>query len=332
MLSAVPCVWRIHIPGVVGMKCEHADVRRGTIYSREHGVAFKTDCGDRRSCPAARKRWSRGMRDRFELVQYFRTPDLWTFTARTQEQDALRLARRKVQLGQGESYEGWAPYFMWQAQDRGVINRENLKIFNDALENVVQAVRRQSERESQPGYHQTRHAAMLRRKYGTHHVARGRPGAALRLRVREAGELHGRLHAHAASDFDYLDKRWLQDVCFRCGLGYCQYERKETRTLRSAARFSGPRVRASTIAHYLSKYLTTADDAPWPWPRHARLVSAARKVLPLRQSKPGWCFTWQSVARVAVEQLGAVEVDAEVDSYSAPADPQNRVHAPPLAA
>lgn len=38
---------------------------------------------------------------------------------------------------------------------------------------------------------------------------------------------------------------------------------------------------------------------------HARLVSAARKVIPLPPRKPGWAFTPRSVAGVAVDLLGA---------------------------
>jgi hypothetical protein len=168
---------------------------------------------------------------------------------------------------------------------------------------------------------------MLRNRYGTDRVARGRPGAALRIRVREAGEAHGRLHAHAASDFDYLDKRWLDDHCRRCGLGFCQFERKETQTMRAAARFSGRAVRSRTIGLYLSKYLSIPDDRRWPWPMHARLVSSARKVIPLRPPKPGWAFTPRSVALVAVDELGAVAVDVEARFYSRDGDPTNCLRA-----
>ena len=322
--------------------CTHEGAR--TLYNVERGIAFRADCGDRRVCVAARHRRNREMRERLSLVDYLRTPDLWTFTARTREQDALVLARMLIRERRrrgepvNETAERLAPLVMYRAQDRGVINRENLALFNRALERVVRAVARQAERERQPGYHHTRHAAMLRNRYGTDRVANGRPGASLRIRVREAGELHGRLHAHAASDFDYLDKHWLDDHCRRCGLGFCQFERPETKTLHAAARFSGRAVRSRTIGHYLSKYLSMPDARRWPWPTHARLVSSARKDIPLRPRKPGWAFTPQSVAGVAVDHLGAVAVDADARFYSRDRDPTNRrlrakaERAPPAAA
>jgi hypothetical protein len=318
--------------------CTHEGAR--TLYNVERGIAFRADCGDRRVCVAARNRRNREMRERLSLVDYLRTPDLWTFTARTREQDALIEARELIRerRRRGESVndtaERIAPLCMYRAEDRGVINRENLAIFNRALERVVRAVARQAERERHPGYRSTRHAAMLRNRYGNEHVARGRPGAALRIRVREAGELLGRLHAHAASDFDYLDKRWLDDHCRRCGLGFCEFERRNTKVMRAAARFSGRAVRSRTIGLYLSKYLSIPDDRRWPWPTHARLVSSARKVLPPRPPKPGWAFKPQSVAGVAVDLLGAVAVDVDVCFYSRDRDPTNRLleRGPPCAA
>jgi hypothetical protein len=293
--------------------CTHDGAR--TLYNGERGIAFRADCGDRARCPAARQRWRSQMRERLALVSYQRTPDLWTFTARTADQDAqFRATQRR----------GEAP------RDRGLLTKANLVDFNRGLERLVRAVERQSCRERQPGYARTRHAASLRKRFRSDRVARGRPGAALRIRVREVGELHGRVHAHAASDFDYLDKRWLQAVCFRCGLGFCEYERRESSELRRAAQFTGRAVRGRTIALYLSKYLSKqSDDAPWPWPRHARLVSAARGELPPRPTREGWSFTCSTVARVAIERLGAVAVDCDLAFYSRDADPTNRLRSPP---
>jgi hypothetical protein len=293
--------------------CTHDGAR--TLYNVERGIALKADCGDRARCPAARQRWRSQMRERLALVSYQRTPDLWTFTARTADQDAQF---------RGTQIRGEAPC------DRGLLTKANLADFNRGLERIVRAVERRSRRERQSGYARTRYAAFLRKRFGSDRVARGRPSAALRIRVREAGELHGRIHAHVASDFDYLDKRWLQAVCFRCGLGFCEYERRQSGELRRAARFSGRAVRGSTIALYLSKYLSKqSDEAPWRWPRHTRLVSAARGELPPRPTHQGWHFTWSTVALVAIDRLGAVEVDCSLSFYSRDADPTNRLRSPP---
>src|SRR6266851_7387274 len=74
--------------------CTHEGAR--TLYNTERGIAFRADCGDRRVCVAARHRRNREMRERLSLVDYLRTPDLWTFTARTREQDALIEARELI--------------------------------------------------------------------------------------------------------------------------------------------------------------------------------------------------------------------------------------------
>ena len=57
--------------------CTHEGAR--TLYNVERGIAFRADCGDRRVCVAARHRRNREMRERLSLVDYLRTPDLWTF-------------------------------------------------------------------------------------------------------------------------------------------------------------------------------------------------------------------------------------------------------------
>lgn len=304
--------------------CEHA--RTGALYNVERGIAFKADCGSRARCPVARRRWRSEMRERMSLVEYFRAPDLWTFTARTADQDALYLARRMRLVDVDAA--------LIEGRDRGAPTRENITLLNRGLERVVRRVARQIERQGRPGYMQSRHALELRARYGTARPVRGRPGAALHIRVREAGELHGRIHAHVASDFDFLNWQWLRDTCLACGLGHPQFERRESREMHRAARFSGRAVRSQTIGHYLSKYLSkTADDAPWPWPVRTRLVSAGlRRKLPPRVPRPGWSFAPTSVALVAVDRLGATCVDVNATFYSRAQDSTLPSRAPPSAA
>jgi hypothetical protein len=124
------------------------------------------------------------------------------------------------------------------------------------------------------------------------------------------GEL-GRQHIHVASDFDFLHKGWFQDVAWSSRLGFVQFSRDDNRRLRSAARFSGLRVRAATIAHYLSGYMgkTVDDEKPWPWPKKTRLVSSARGALPKRIPAPDVQVSWKSVRQIAIEELGAPETD-----------------------
>ena len=287
--------------------CQHE--RTGTQYNAARGIAFKADCGSRARCPAARRRWRSSMRERMCLVEYFRAPDLWTFTTRTADQDALYRTRRMSRRFVVPEVDA----VLIDGRDRGAVTRENIGLLNTGLERVVRRITRQFERQQEPGYMQSRYAAMLRALYGTARPVRGRPGAALHIRVREAGELHGRLHAHVASDFDFLLHAWLLDTCLACGLGRPQFERRESREMHVAARFSGRgAARSATIGHYLSKYLSkSADDAPWPWPRNARLVSAGlKRKLPQRIPKPGWSWAPASVALVAVDLLGAASVDA----------------------
>lgn len=301
--------------------CPHLGT--GTIFNQERGLAFKADCGSRARCPAARYRWRSQLRERLSLVEYYRAPDMWTFSTRTADQDALYYARRHgISEADAQLVEGI---------DRGEPTKSNLATFNRGLERVVRFITRQFERQQKPGYMFTHHARMLRARYGTARPIRGRPGAAFHIRVREVGELRGRLHAHVASDYDFVDHGWLKDACLRCGLGFPQFERKETRDMRAAARFSGPRVRSATIGHYLSKYLSkAADDAPWPWPARARLVSAGlRRKLPQRVPKAGWSWSPGSVATVAVELLDGACVDVDATFYSRESDPLLPARAPP---
>jgi hypothetical protein len=318
--------------------CQHLGT--GTLYNREAGIAFKADCGSRARCPVARRRWRNGMRERMSAVEYFRVPDLWTFTARTAEQDALYLARRMERAG-GPVSSASGPKsarpgldeasvcqrkarnqrarllvpdvdaILVDGRDRGEATRENIAVLNRGLERVVRRIARQFERQSQPGYMRSRHARRLHARYGTARPVRGRPGAALHIRVREAGELHGRIHAHVASDFDFLLHAWLKDTCLACGLGHPQFERRESREMHAAARFSGPAVRSQTIGLYLSKYLSkSADDAPWPWPAHTRLVSAGlRRKLPARVPKEGWTHRSATVTALIAMEFGEVICD-----------------------
>jgi hypothetical protein len=309
--------------------CHH--VGTGTIYNKERGIACKADCGSRARCPAARRRWRNGMRERLSLVKYFRAPDLWTFTARTADQDALYRAIAMKRRAPGSGLVPSIDAILIDGLDRGAVNKENIAILNRGLERVVRHITRQFDRQLEPGYMQTGKARRLRAKYGTARPVRGRPGAALHIRVREAGEMRGRIHAHVASDYDFLLHAWLDDACLRCGLGHPQFERKETRVMRAAARFSGPRVRSETIGLYLSKYLSkTSDDAPWPWPARTRLVSAGlRRKLPLRVPKPGWSWAPASVAVIAVDELGAACVDPDATFYSRERDPLLPPRGPP---
>jgi hypothetical protein len=293
--------------------CTHA--RTGTLFNRAERRAFKADCGSRARCPAARARWSREMRSRMERVEFVRVPFLWTFTARTAEQDAVYQGRARG-LSAEEARELHARGWLYGVADRGAVSRENLDIMRRGIERVIRALERQAARQRKPDYQRSRRARELLARYGTARVVRGRRGAALRIRVREAGEERGRLHSHAASDFDFLHYGWLNDTALRCGLGHVQFEAPDTRALQRAARASGPRVRSRSIGAYLSKYLAKGTDAgAWLWPRGARLVSAARGVLPPMEPKAGWMFTWRSVALTAIEELGAVCVDADTVSY-----------------
>jgi hypothetical protein len=285
-----------------------------TIYSPERRFAFKSDCGSRPRCFAARQRWRRETKGRLARVEFLRAPDLWTFTARTKEQDELYLARRLIvqrrRRGEPvvETAERLAPLCRYEARDHGdPHNAEDVHALSVGLSRVIRFVTRQVQRQLQPNYENSHHARCLREQYGTDRPLRGRPGASLRIRVKEAGERNGRLHEHVASDFDFIHHGWLKDAALRCGLGFPQYSRKESTALRRATRFSGPSARGRTIAHYLSGYLGKGDSQgkPWPWPPRTRLLSSARGVLPKRTPAADCRVTWRRVAAVAVDLLGA---------------------------
>lgn len=314
-------------PDVPQKVCPHT---APTIYSVERGFALKADCGSRARCYAARERWRRDTRKRLARVDYLRVPDLWTITARTREQDASYMARKSVRerLRRGEPVapdvranpEMLAPLFLagqcapeFRARDRGDPgNTDDVKAFSVAVSRLLRAIRRQFARQREAGYRKSRSARALEARYGTAYPVRGRPTADWRLWVKEAGEQNGRLHAHAASDFDFTHHGWLSEKARRCGLGFVQYSRKESKQLCRMATASRGRERASTIAHYLAKYLGKGDapGARWPWPAHTRLLNAARGVLPKREPALDCRATWKSVAEVAVDCLDAVFVEA----------------------
>lgn len=217
------------------LTCLHP--RTGTLFNLEKRIAFKADCGQRAYCAQARRRWRLELRERLALVAYLRPPDLWTLTTRTKEQDALLVATRLIadrrRRGQPvkETAERLVPLCMWEAQDRGAVNRENIAIMKRGRERLIRFVERQAKRQRRAGYERSAWAAKLRREWGTDRLVRGRLGAALRIRIDEAGELHGRLHSHIASDFAFLHHGWLDAAALRCGLGHVQFEQSATAKL-----------------------------------------------------------------------------------------------------
>lgn len=256
------------------------------------------------------------MRERLGQVGYLRAPDLWTFTTATREQDALYLAALYISQSKrrGEfvhptlTPENLAPEIFYRAQDRGdASDQESVRRLSVGISRVLRKVKEQFERQRKIRYRESRKARELEAKYGTAFVIRGRPGAAFRVRVKEIGEEKKRLHAHAASDFDFVLHAWLTDLALSHGLGFVQFSRKDSKELRSAARASGSRIRNKVIARYLSKYLgKDADDHEWwPWPKHTRLVNAARGELPPREPVTDCQVRFgQSVAFVVQDVFG----------------------------
>src|ERR1700688_955323 len=121
-------------PAAAGPVCHH--VGTGTIYNPELGIARKADCGSRARCPAARQRWRNGMRERLSLVEYFRAPDLWTFTTRTADQDALyRATAMKRRAGRARAFlVPELDAMLIDGRDRGAVTKENIRILNRGLE------------------------------------------------------------------------------------------------------------------------------------------------------------------------------------------------------
>ena len=319
------------------MACLHS---APTIFSRKRGFAIKGDCGDRRGCPAARERWRREMRERLNGVAYAAAPVLWTFTARTREQDVLFQARRSIARSRRDgstlhkSMRGadgpakLAPFCDWMARDRGdARSRADNLDFSLSCSRLARAVERQWARQQTAGYARSRYARKLMREYGTAHVLAGRRGASFKLRIKEAGERRGRLHAHAVADFRFVHHGWLSDHALRCGLGFVQFSQGESARLRALVAMSAPHARGSAIAFYLSKYLTKpagADDDEWPWPSHTRLLNAGQGVLPPRIPAGDCAISFARVATVAVDILGAVECDWNATSWFAPRAPADR--------
>jgi len=167
-----------------------------------------------------------------------RTPDLWTVTARTKEQDALCIAlriisdRRRCGLPVRATAEEIAP-LCGKAKDRGdPSNRNHVHELSIGLSRMQRAIRRQFTRQQTEGYRESRWAGVLKHQYATAYPLRWRLGAAWRVSIKEAGELNGRLHAHVASDFDFIHHGWLSAVALRCGLGFVHYRRKASAALR----------------------------------------------------------------------------------------------------
>jgi hypothetical protein len=305
-----------------------------TIFSRERGFAIKGDCGDRRGCPAARERWRREMRERLNCVAYSDAPILWTLTARTREQDVLFQARCSIARARrtgstlhnsmrgADGPEKLAPFCEWMACDRGdARSRADNLDFSLACSRLSRAVERQWARQQKSGYARTPHARKMIREYGTARVLGGRRGASFKLRIKEAGERRGRLHAHAVADFRFVHHGWLSDHALRCGLGFVQFSQGETARLGALVAMSEQHARAATIALYLSKYLTKAagaDGDAWPWPSHTRLLNAGQGVLPPRVPASDCTISFARVASVAVDILGAVACDWNATSWFAP--------------
>lgn len=156
------------------------------------GAVFKSDCGDRRNCLAARNHFRRDFENRLAAMPLMpgRPLVLWTFTARTEAQDA--------------QYRG-----VDQAIDRSDPNeRDNWSILNRGVSQLQMVI----QRKLHPRHRQSRPE-----------LVRGRPDSRLALvSVREVGE-EGRAHLHTLSDIEYVDYAWITDQCLRNGLGHPNY-------------------------------------------------------------------------------------------------------------
>jgi len=152
---------------------------------------------------------------------------LWTFTARTAEQDARY---RSVEKG----------------IDRGEpFNRNNWRILASGINQVETAVLRQLDRQ-----HQTEYRGPI--------FVKGAPGSRLRLvSIREVGT-EGRAHIHTLSDIQFIDHDWITERCLRNGLGFPEYEPIHPAQLR------GGKI-PEHLSSYLSKL--APDDRPWHFPR-----------------------------------------------------------------
>lgn len=206
------------------------------------GATFKGDCGDRRNCIPARNRFRREFESRLaRIILVPRRPlVLWTFTARTADQDAKY---RSVEKG----------------IDRGnPLDPRNWRILANGINQVEAAVLRQLDRQNQ-------------REYRGSTWVKGESGSRLRLvSVREVGT-EGRAHIHSLSDIQFIDHDWITDRCLRNGLGFPEYERIHPAQLR------GGHI-PDHLSRYLSKF--APDDRAWPFPKGLRLYSAVQGRLP----------------------------------------------------
>lgn len=316
--------------------CQHSNY---SIENRAKGIVQRTVCGDVRRCPASRAvRLSRDRR-RLALVRWYvparDTPTLFTCTSATREVDARYLSRKMVRarIREGATVaascradpESLAPYMFgcpWNAHDYADPYSDGAE-FSHRVSRMSQYVHRQHQRQLREGYASSRFASKLAREYGTAFPVAGAPEARLRIRRLEAGEKTGRPHAHFASDFTFIDMRtdhrgtrrgfsWFGDVCARFGLGFPQYEKRETRAAARASAAGGD----EALAHYLTKYLSSGDpNASWPWRPHQRTLSAVRGALPPLPPSD-WEFANGSVAQVARLTYGAV-IDREAGYFNA---------------
>ena len=200
------------------------------------GATFKGDCGDRRNCVAARNRFRKEFESRLaRLTLVPRRPlVLWTFTARTAEQDATyRSVEKGIDRGNPSDPRNW-------------------RILANGINQVETAVLRQLDRQNQT-------------KYRGPICVKAESGSRLRLiSVREVGT-EGRAHIHTLSDIQFIDHDWITDRCLRNGLGFPEYERIHPAQLR------GRHIPAHLVS-YLSKF--APDDRPWPFPKNLRVYSA----------------------------------------------------------
>ncbi len=211
---------------------------------RDHvtGATFKGDCGDRRNCIAARTRFRREFESR--LARLILIPGrplvLWTFTARTAEQDAeYRSVEKSI--------------------DRGnPLDPANWRILANGINQVETAVLRQLERQNQTKYR------------GPIWIKAESDSRLRSISVREVGT-EGRAHIHTLSDIQFIDHDWITDRCLRNGLGFPEYERIHPAQLRGGHL-------PDHLSSYLSKF--APDDRPWPFPKNLRLYSAVHGRLP----------------------------------------------------
>ena len=107
----------------------------------------------------------------------------------------------------------------------------------------------------------------------------------------------GRLHVHMLWDARFVPQAWLSRAAVRCKLG-------EILDVR--------RVSEARAARYVSKYLVKDGMRHWVF-RHARRF--AIRAAETEREPDDWCFTMRRPARVAVDELGCVEINWEADGW-----------------